>query len=103
MTKDPRVKMWLAAMDFDASNAQRVFELIEGDDGDDKLSAEELVNGVAKLKGSAKSIDLLDLQRHFNKVERSVQRVERGLVDCGVISLLEKRPSRVSLTKRDDL
>merc|ERR1719498_1584069 len=50
MTKDPRVKMWLAAMDFDASNAQRVFELIEGDDGDNRLSAEELVHGVAMLR-----------------------------------------------------
>merc|ERR1719215_1101365 len=79
--KDPRVKSWLAAMDLDASNAESVFELIEGlaGDGDNRLSAEELVHGVARIKGAARSIDLLTMQRKLDMLERTCQRIDNTL------------------------
>jgi len=68
ITTDPRVKSWLAAMDFDVSDARLVFELI--DDGDQKLSATELAQGVRRLKGTARSIDMISLQNVCRRIER---------------------------------
>jgi len=55
--RDDWVNMWLSAMDIDVSNVERLWSLL--DDGDGCLTADELVDGVTKLKGSAKSVDML--------------------------------------------
>mmetsp|Transcript_18917 Transcript_18917/g.33336 ORF Transcript_18917/g.33336 Transcript_18917/m.33336 type:complete len:553 (+) Transcript_18917:42-1700(+) len=57
--KDHRVKSWLAAMELDIRDAELVFDLI--DDGDGTISAPELVRGFAKLKGTARSVDMIYL------------------------------------------
>jgi len=56
---DSDVKIWLAAMDLDASDAEELFEML--DDGDGRLTAEELVIGVSKLRGGARAMDLRKL------------------------------------------
>jgi len=77
ITQDKRVKTWLAAMEFDASNAKLVFDLL--DDGDKRLSAEEVVHGVAKFKGAARSIDLMAVQHRCDQIEHACQRIEDHL------------------------
>eukprot|EP00415_Alexandrium_ostenfeldii_P001640 UN1640 len=52
----PAVKTWLAAMGLQVSDAAQLFEMI--DDGDGALTAEELVKGVARMKGSARALDM---------------------------------------------
>eukprot|EP00435_Cladocopium_sp_Y103_P051045 s169_g15.t1 len=76
---DYEVKIWLAAMDLDVSDVEELFQML--DDGqeplrapgtpdvDGRLSAEELVRGVAKLRGAARAMDLrkihqLNLAQH---------------------------------------
>jgi len=51
------VATWLSAMGFDSSDVKLTFDMIAGDDG--RITEEELVNGVERLKGPARSIDLL--------------------------------------------
>jgi len=51
------VRMWLNAMGLDTSNAARLWYLLDAS-GDGELTAEELVKGVSKLKGSATSCDM---------------------------------------------
>merc|ERR1712007_90689 len=58
---DPSVRTWLSAMELDVRDSKKLFRLI--DDGDGQLSAEELVKGVALLKGTAKSFDVLSLMQ----------------------------------------
>lgn len=67
MVKNPRVKSWLAAMDFNIENVKLVFDLL--DDGDNKLTADEVVHGVAKLKGTARSLDMIALHRRLDYVD----------------------------------
>merc|ERR1712222_25838 len=59
--RNDKVKTWLAAQDLDASNADNIFALL--DPGTGKLSAHDLVKGVGRLKGTARSMDLLNMQR----------------------------------------
>eukprot|EP00928_Gymnodinium_smaydae_P050597 TRINITY_DN3414_c0_g2_i1.p1 TRINITY_DN3414_c0_g2~~TRINITY_DN3414_c0_g2_i1.p1 ORF type:complete len:512 (-),score=56.26 TRINITY_DN3414_c0_g2_i1:100-1635(-) len=63
----PEVKTWLASMELESRDAALVFELLdESDDG--TVSFEELVVGVSKLKGAARSIDLHALAREHQKL-----------------------------------
>merc|ERR1712061_701257 len=61
LTADPRMKAWLGAMEFDVHDAQLAFRLL--DDGDNSLTADELVKGIARLKVSAKSIAMIKMMR----------------------------------------
>eukprot|EP00931_Biecheleriopsis_adriatica_P064375 TRINITY_DN39166_c0_g1_i2.p1 TRINITY_DN39166_c0_g1~~TRINITY_DN39166_c0_g1_i2.p1 ORF type:complete len:635 (+),score=100.12 TRINITY_DN39166_c0_g1_i2:280-1905(+) len=69
--KNPKVKTWLAAQELSVNliDGPTLFQLITKG-GKDQLSAEDLVNGVARLKGNARSMDLTTLmheQKQFNQ------------------------------------
>lgn len=59
--ENDEVKAWLAAQELSVGDASNLFSLL--DDGDGELSAEELVKGVARLKGAARSIDMAIFMR----------------------------------------
>lgn len=73
--KEPRVKAWLQAMELDVTVADidLVFKLM--DDGDRRISAEELVQGFSQLKGPAKSLDMLKVQKSVRHTEKILRRV----------------------------
>lgn len=71
VTTDPVVRKWLSAMELQVEDAGHLFVLI--DDGDKRLSASELVRGAAKMKGPARSIDLLTLDYHFREANQLVR------------------------------
>lgn len=52
----PAVSSWMAAYELNVADLSLVFHLV--DDGDGTITAKELVEGVARLKGQAKSLDL---------------------------------------------
>ena len=58
LTQNPEVKMWLSSMGLDAGDGEALFDFIDVDK-DDKLSIVEVIEGVSKLKGTARSLDLL--------------------------------------------
>ena len=59
--KDPRFKIWMAALDLQSSDAENLFKLL--DDGDGEISYQEFLAGAKRLKGTAQSIDLVTLMR----------------------------------------
>lgn len=59
MAKDPRVAHWLAAMEMEIRDAEFVFDLL--DDGDGRMSAKEMVLGFSRMKGTARSLDIMAL------------------------------------------
>merc|ERR1711920_79551 len=56
------VQLWLKAMDYDASDASLLFHLID-ENGDGLLTVDELITGMASLKGGARNIDVKLLLR----------------------------------------
>eukprot|EP00929_Paragymnodinium_shiwhaense_P103171 TRINITY_DN6648_c0_g2_i1.p1 TRINITY_DN6648_c0_g2~~TRINITY_DN6648_c0_g2_i1.p1 ORF type:complete len:652 (-),score=77.51 TRINITY_DN6648_c0_g2_i1:72-2027(-) len=70
---DGRVQKWLAAQEIEVKDADLVFQMVD-DEGDQRLSPEELVRGFARLKGPAKSMDLV-------AVIHATLRVEQRIVD----------------------
>merc|ERR1712007_236866 len=55
----PDVKVWFAAQELDVDDVDLLFDLLDGGEG--HISVTDLIHGVAKLKGSAKAIDMVGL------------------------------------------
>jgi hypothetical protein len=69
----PHVQTWLAAQELDASDADKLFDLLNK--GHNVLSAAELVKGVARLKGPSRSIDLSMLSHHHRQLQEALDSV----------------------------
>jgi len=88
---DPSVRTWLSAMELDVRDSKKLFRLI--DDGDGQLSAEELVKGVALLKGTAKSFDVLSLMQETLEQRALLERIN-DRINCGLSRTIamDRRP-----------
>jgi len=60
----PEVKLWLNSMEIETDDLQTLFKLID-EDHSGFVSSEELVTRVGRLKGAARSIDLLSLKENM--------------------------------------
>jgi len=78
---DYEVKIWLAAMDLDVSDVEELFQML--DDGQDgRLSAEELVRGVAKLRGVARAMDLRKIHQISSEVHGGIKQLRQHAVEA---------------------
>jgi len=67
------VRTWFAAQELDASDAGKLFTLLDGN-RNGELTADEMVKGVGKLKGAAKGLDMLMLMNlHKDRHNELVQ------------------------------
>eukprot|EP00930_Biecheleria_cincta_P043294 TRINITY_DN29747_c0_g1_i1.p1 TRINITY_DN29747_c0_g1~~TRINITY_DN29747_c0_g1_i1.p1 ORF type:complete len:565 (+),score=91.44 TRINITY_DN29747_c0_g1_i1:184-1878(+) len=64
----PDVQVWLSAMGLEVSDTNNLFQLLVTDEG--VISAEQLVKGVSKLKGAARSIDVHNLMRQHEDMKQ---------------------------------
>ena len=55
---NPTVKAWLSSMELDPDDLETLFFFIDSD-GDGTLSCEELIEGVARTKGTARCLDVM--------------------------------------------
>merc|ERR1719329_309691 len=73
---NPWVKTWLSAMEISTDDVDVLFDLVAEDDG--RIDPAELVHGVSKLKGTARSMDLLagnrDMKHHFQKISDQIRK-----------------------------
>jgi len=80
MLSNPSVSTWLASMELDEADHDLLFSLI--DDGDGMLTLPELVKGVARLRGSARSIDLVQVKRQLEDIKITLEAAGLGLRTC---------------------
>lgn len=58
------IATWLSAMDLDVTDVDQVFHLIANTNGE--ITSDELISGVARLKGGARAIDVAKLLREVS-------------------------------------
>mmetsp|Transcript_43704 Transcript_43704/g.117484 ORF Transcript_43704/g.117484 Transcript_43704/m.117484 type:complete len:92 (-) Transcript_43704:60-335(-) len=63
--RDPAIRTWLSSMNLDISDGCLLFDLILAHDGDGKIGKDELIDGIAHLRGPARSIDVKALRRQL--------------------------------------
>lgn len=82
---DSRVQGWLLAMELNIKEPERVFSYLVGNEscradlltGEEVLHADELVSGMARLRGAAREFDLLILMAESHEVRREFEARER--------------------------
>lgn len=75
----PKVKTWLQVLDLDFHDAQALFRLL--DDGDGEVTYDEFLQGVMRLKGQARSIDIVGIMRTGDKTLEAMRNVAVFLED----------------------
>eukprot|EP00929_Paragymnodinium_shiwhaense_P105162 TRINITY_DN7007_c0_g1_i1.p1 TRINITY_DN7007_c0_g1~~TRINITY_DN7007_c0_g1_i1.p1 ORF type:complete len:590 (-),score=105.01 TRINITY_DN7007_c0_g1_i1:249-2018(-) len=74
---DKGVQKWLSAQEIELKDVEVAFEMIDSD-SNGRVSAEELVRGLARLKGSARSVDVLTMMQSLRRIEDLVGKMD----DC---------------------
>jgi len=75
---DVRLRTWLAAMELDVRDTIQLFELLDVN-CDGVINVKELVDGVSRLKGTARSYDLASVERGNMKLMEDLQLVQGHL------------------------
>jgi hypothetical protein len=70
--QDPTILTWLSSMELPVRDPVRLYHLLDAD-GDGQLSCEEVVKGSLKLKGNAKSLDVMCMKRELAEVKRELR------------------------------
>eukprot|EP00440_Ansanella_granifera_P010024 gb/GFBE01010872.1/.p1 GENE.gb/GFBE01010872.1/~~gb/GFBE01010872.1/.p1 ORF type:complete len:587 (+),score=118.18 gb/GFBE01010872.1/:1-1761(+) len=75
---NPKVKSWLSAQELNVHDPEMLFRLIDSGAGcAGEVSAEQFVTGVGKLKGPARSMDLLQVMFEMRDLRSVLQSVHR--------------------------
>merc|ERR1712146_110166 len=91
--EDPEVQWRLRMLELPVEEAQRLFQVIDGD-GQRHLHMKEFVEGCTKLKGFARSKDLLALQHQADNCSKKMDLMARELLDS---ELMLKRLDAITL------
>merc|ERR1712083_620830 len=70
LLEDDLLRTWASTMDIDTDELEELFNHI--DDGDGNISSEEFVAGVMKMKGQARSADLIGLCSHVKRLDKKL-------------------------------
>eukprot|EP00929_Paragymnodinium_shiwhaense_P110644 TRINITY_DN7781_c1_g1_i1.p1 TRINITY_DN7781_c1_g1~~TRINITY_DN7781_c1_g1_i1.p1 ORF type:complete len:614 (-),score=94.82 TRINITY_DN7781_c1_g1_i1:74-1915(-) len=74
LLSDRQVKKWLAAQEIEFKDVEVAFDMLDLN-GDGRIAPEELVRGLSWLKGSARSVDLVNLALDVARIEQNVDRL----------------------------
>merc|ERR1719240_1557789 len=69
-----KMRTWLSAQDVEVGDGLLLFDLM--DDGDDRLTAAELVRGMARMKGPARSLDVIGLMHMTSHLSSEVSKMD---------------------------
>jgi hypothetical protein len=69
--RDPDIKMWMSSLDLPVGDPDALFELLDADETGE-LTPEEMVRGVLRLRGAAKSVDLIAFKKQLDRLQRTV-------------------------------
>eukprot|EP00746_Dinoflagellata_sp_MGD_P108699 gnl/MRDRNA2_/MRDRNA2_46458_c0_seq1.p1 gnl/MRDRNA2_/MRDRNA2_46458_c0~~gnl/MRDRNA2_/MRDRNA2_46458_c0_seq1.p1 ORF type:complete len:290 (-),score=45.26 gnl/MRDRNA2_/MRDRNA2_46458_c0_seq1:99-908(-) len=89
---DAKMLAWLTVLELSPKNACKIFELC--DDGDGFLTLEEFLTGIFRLKGQARQLDMMMLQRDTTELKKILRGVQTQIYD---MSLLHQQLSRHNL------
>jgi len=78
---DPKVQSYFAAMELDVSDAKQLFTLLDND-GSNTIEIREFIEGCSRLKGGAKSMDLLTLMEDNKHSMGQIGLFMNFVIDC---------------------
>jgi len=73
----PDLRLWLSSMDIEAGDAEALFDLLDNNSG--ALTLASLSDGIARLKGVARNIDLVSLQHRTYYIQSLLQKLVKHM------------------------
>lgn len=67
LLKEEHMKLLMSTLEVDVRDLETLFKLL--DDGDGQISTEEFIDGLQRMKGSAKALDLVTLLKMTRRIE----------------------------------
>lgn len=71
------VKTWLASFELAVHDVEGLFHLL--DDGDGEITYDEFIEGILRLKGQARSLDVVAISRACDKIDEKVNEINSKL------------------------
>merc|ERR1712151_1199308 len=71
IVQDPVMKAYMQALELEPYEGDALFQML--DNGDGEVTYDEFIEGVSRLKGQARSLDMLATQNEIRKVGRQVE------------------------------
>jgi len=65
---NPQIRLWMEALEIDTTDLEGLFNTLDTD-GDSKLTAEEFFGAAMRIRGPAKSADMLCVLNQLKKIE----------------------------------
>jgi len=85
LIQDETASTYLTTLELDPASAKLLFSML--DDGDNRVSVQEFVKGALRLKGQARSSDVVSIMHDCNKLLSKLTRVEENIE--GMLSRIE--------------
>merc|ERR1719240_169591 len=76
--EDPNLKTWFSAQDLDTEDIGLLYDFL--DDGDEDLTPEDLCKGISRLKGTAKSLDVVGLMHMVRLLDHRLEIIDGRLM-----------------------
>lgn len=76
--EDPTFKLWMSTLDIDHADMQGLFRIVDVD-GDGVITHEELISAASRVKGPAKSVDMVQVISTLHKMNHKVNQLFRSL------------------------
>eukprot|EP00811_Abedinium_folium_P023006 NODE_3249_length_2066_cov_11.034554.p1 GENE.NODE_3249_length_2066_cov_11.034554~~NODE_3249_length_2066_cov_11.034554.p1 ORF type:complete len:603 (-),score=112.76 NODE_3249_length_2066_cov_11.034554:257-1969(-) len=77
LLKDRHLKLWLSSMDIEVENIDLLFSLL--DNGTGEITRTELIRGISRLRGPARSIDLVTIAARCEDLRDKVTSIDKKL------------------------
>mmetsp|Transcript_115297 Transcript_115297/g.290171 ORF Transcript_115297/g.290171 Transcript_115297/m.290171 type:complete len:239 (+) Transcript_115297:1-717(+) len=90
--ENPLVRTFLATLELDPTESRSLFHML--DDGDGLISPEEFVKGAVRLKGAARSQDVVTMMHDFNKLNKKFDKLFAALTKIGEFEVPPVRLSK---------
>merc|ERR1719350_1231247 len=72
-----RIKAWFKAMDIDVHDVEELYEIL--DDGSGSMKKDDFIKAMKRIKGPAKSVDLLELATDTKRLKQLVDSMRNDL------------------------
>eukprot|EP00403_Amphidinium_massartii_P033243 CAMPEP_0178449998 /NCGR_PEP_ID=MMETSP0689_2-20121128/42870_1 /TAXON_ID=160604 /ORGANISM="Amphidinium massartii, Strain CS-259" /LENGTH=695 /DNA_ID=CAMNT_0020075395 /DNA_START=33 /DNA_END=2121 /DNA_ORIENTATION=- len=74
------IRTWLASMELDVSDVNTLYALLD-ESNDGRLTADELIDGISRLRGPARSIDMAVQMREHRSMQAAVGELRDSMFD----------------------
>lgn len=98
MLANPDVKAYLSVLDLEVHETKTLFHLLDGGDG--QITYAEFIEGILRMKGQARAIDVICVQRDLSRLTDSVSAIRDMLRATVPRASMEKKEKTQKKDKR---